>query len=150
MKVLIITSSPNKEGLTAACGEAARQGVVDSRSRARLINLNEFEIQRCAVCEDGWGPCRTKHRCRLVDDFGDLQSMLAEAEGLAPEDGHAPPRLDALVADARAVDAAEVFDLDALAEVDARVPARDRRVVDAKVALLRASDDDAPVRRQLV
>jgi len=81
MKVLIVTSTPNKEGLTAACGEAARQGVVDGRSRARLVNLNEHEILRCAVCEDGWGPCRTKHRCRLEDDFAELQKMFDEAEG---------------------------------------------------------------------
>lgn len=83
MKVLIVTSSPNKEGLTAACGEAARQGVVDGRSRARLVNLNEYEILRCAVCEDGWGPCLKKHRCRLEDDFGELQKMFDEAEGFA-------------------------------------------------------------------
>ena len=81
MKVLIVTSTPNKEGLTAACGEAARQGVVDGGSRARPINLNEYEILRCAVCEDGWGPCRTKHECRLEDDFAELQSMFGEAEG---------------------------------------------------------------------
>jgi multimeric flavodoxin WrbA len=83
MKVLIATSSPNKEGLTAACGEAARQGVVDSGSRARPINLNEHRILRCAVCEDGWGPCRTKHQCRLEDDFAELQRMFDEAEGFA-------------------------------------------------------------------
>ncbi len=83
MKVLIVTSTPNKEGLTAACGEAARQGVVDGRSRARLINLNDHNLLRCAVCEDGWGPCRTKHRCRLEDDFGELQTMFEEAEGIA-------------------------------------------------------------------
>ena len=81
MKVLIVTSTPNQEGLTAACGEAARQGVVDGGSRARLVNLNEHEILRCVVCEDGWGPCRTKHRCRLEDDFTELQSMFGEAEG---------------------------------------------------------------------
>jgi len=83
MKVLIVTSTPNTGGLTAACGEAARQGVVDARSRARLVNLNERTLLRCAVCDDGWGPCRTKHHCRLDDDFGALQEMFAEAEGFA-------------------------------------------------------------------
>lgn len=83
MKVLIVTSTPNKEGLTAACGEAAQQGVVDGKSRARLVNLNEHEILRCAVCDDGWGPCRKTHRCRLEDGFADLQRMFDEAEGFA-------------------------------------------------------------------
>ncbi|MBU0596306.1 flavodoxin family protein, partial [Candidatus Bipolaricaulota bacterium] len=81
MKVLVVTSSPNKDGLTAACGEAARQGVVDGRSPARVVNLNEFDIKRCAVCDNGWGTCRTKHRCQLSDDFGKVQDMFGEAEG---------------------------------------------------------------------
>jgi len=83
MKALIVTSTPNKDGLTAACGEAARQGVVDGGSRARLINLNDYKILRCAVCDNGWGPCLNQHRCRLEDDFNELQKMFAEAEGFA-------------------------------------------------------------------
>ncbi len=80
MKVLIVLSSPNQAGLTAACAEAARQGVVDGRSPARVINLNDYNIERCAVCEDGWGTCQTEHRCSLEDDFGKLQEMFAQAE----------------------------------------------------------------------
>lgn len=81
MKVLIATSSPNADGLTAACGEAARQGVVDGRSRARVINVNDFKIERCAVCGDGWGTCRSEHRCCIEDDFAKLQDMFQQAEG---------------------------------------------------------------------
>jgi len=81
MKVLVVTSTPNKDGLTAACGEAARQGVVDGRSPARPINLNEFNIQRCAICKDGWGTCRSEHRCVLTDDFAKLREMFEQAEG---------------------------------------------------------------------
>jgi multimeric flavodoxin WrbA len=80
MKVLVVTSSPNEDGLTAACGEAARQGVVDGQSRARVINLNSFHLERCAVCGNGWGTCRTEHQCCLDDDFADLQGMFGEAE----------------------------------------------------------------------
>jgi multimeric flavodoxin WrbA len=80
MKVLVVVSSPNKSGLTAACGEAARQGVVDGKSPARVINLNEFNILRCAVCNDGWGLCRTEHRCILQDDFAQIQAMFEAAE----------------------------------------------------------------------
>ncbi len=80
MKVLVVTSSPNEDGLTAACGEAARQGVVDGHSRARVVNLNGFHLERCVACGDGWGSCRLKHECSLEDDFPDLQQMFAEAE----------------------------------------------------------------------
>ncbi len=81
MKVLVVTCSPNEDGLTAACGEAARQGIVDGHSRARVINLNGFHLERCAVCGNGWGTCRTQHQCCLEDDFADLQGMFGEAEG---------------------------------------------------------------------
>ena len=81
MKVLVVTSSPNEGGLTAACGESARQGVVDGRSPARVINLNDFAIERCAVCDEGWGPCFNEHRCSLEDDFQKLATMFEEAEG---------------------------------------------------------------------
>jgi multimeric flavodoxin WrbA len=81
MKVLIITSSPNKAGLTAASGEAARQGIVDGHSPARVVDLNELKLERCAVCNDGWGTCRSKHRCQLQDDFQSLHQVIGEAEG---------------------------------------------------------------------
>lgn len=81
MKILILTSSPNDNGLTSACGEAARQGVIDSRSPARVIKLNEMSISRCAVHNDGWGTCHTKHHCQLQDDFQKLQEMIEQAEG---------------------------------------------------------------------
>jgi multimeric flavodoxin WrbA len=83
MKVLVVTSSPNAGGLTAACAESARLGIVDGRSPARVIHLNEFKIERCAACNDGWGPCRTEHRCRLTDDFAKIHEMFAQAEGYA-------------------------------------------------------------------
>jgi multimeric flavodoxin WrbA len=81
MKILIIKSSPNNNGLTAACAEAARQGVIDSRSRARVVNLNDLRISRCAVHNEGWGTCRTKHHCQLQDDFQELQTTIEQAEG---------------------------------------------------------------------
>jgi multimeric flavodoxin WrbA len=81
MKVFVVTCSPNEEGLTAACGEAARQGVVDGHSRARVVSLNSFRLDRCGVCDSGWGTCRTQHQCRIEDDFADLHGMFGEAEG---------------------------------------------------------------------
>jgi len=81
MKVLVIASSPNADGLTAACAESSRLGIVDGRSPARVINLNEFGIERCAVCDNGWGPCLAEHRCKLKDGFAQIQEMFAQAEG---------------------------------------------------------------------
>jgi len=83
VKVLVVTSTPNKEGLTAACGESARQGVVDGNSRARVINLNESRIERCATCNNGWGSCLSEHSCVLKDDFEELRGVFQAAEAYA-------------------------------------------------------------------
>lgn len=46
MKVMIFTSSPNIEGLTAACGNAAKEGVQKAGSEATLVNLISVENQK--------------------------------------------------------------------------------------------------------
>ncbi len=81
MKTLIVMSSPNPAGLTVACAEAARQGIVDGHSPARVVNVNDLKIARCAVCDDGWGSCRSEHRCRQNDDFQSLHDSVRQAEG---------------------------------------------------------------------
>jgi multimeric flavodoxin WrbA len=45
-----------------------------------VINLNSFHLERCAVCANGWGTCRTQHQCCLDDDFADIQGMFGEAD----------------------------------------------------------------------
>jgi hypothetical protein len=81
-----------------------------------------------------------------VDD----EERAPEAEGLAAEERHPVAGLDALVAHAGAVHAAEVLDLDALAEVQPRVLARDGRVVDAQVAAVGPAQHDGAARGQRV
>ena len=39
MKVLILTSSPNADGLTAACGRSAAEGVKAAGHQAEVLNL---------------------------------------------------------------------------------------------------------------
>lgn len=82
MKVLIITSSPNHEGLTEACGDAARQGVEAARGEARMIRLNDLQISRCQACDNGWGTCLREHVCQVQDDFQALHQSFAEIDGL--------------------------------------------------------------------
>ena len=82
MKVLVILNDPNPEGLVAACAEAARQGIIDGHSPARVINIADLKLARCALCgEDGWGTCRTKHECEVEDDFQSLHESVREAQG---------------------------------------------------------------------
>jgi len=78
---MIFTSSPNKDGLTAACGAEAQIGVGMVSPDATIINLNELNISSCQACGNGWGQCLSKHNCIIEDDFNKLHTAMEEAEG---------------------------------------------------------------------
>jgi multimeric flavodoxin WrbA len=80
MKVMIITSSPNKEGLTAACGNAAENGVVEAGAEAVRVSLNELNIGACHACGNGWGTCLSNNECQVEDDFQNLHNKMSEAD----------------------------------------------------------------------
>ena len=79
---LIITASPNANGLTASCGRAALHGIEQAGKNGEIVDLCALKIQACLVCGNGWGSCRNEHRCVIDDGFGTLQTRLWEAEGL--------------------------------------------------------------------
>lgn len=80
MRIAVITSSPNKDGLTAACGNAAKKGIEQGGGTVDLIDVNSYEIGRCKACGNGYGTCRTDHRCQTEDDFGGLHDRLLAAD----------------------------------------------------------------------
>lgn len=80
MKVMIFTSSPNAEGLTAACGNAAKTGAEKAGAETFMVNLNRLNIGQCQACGNGWGPCGTHHECQVKDDFQDLHASLADMD----------------------------------------------------------------------
>lgn len=82
-RIAIITSSPNKDGLTASCGNAAKRGVEAAGAEAYLIDLNSYRLDRCKACDTGYGTCRKEHTCQTKDDFGDLHSRLLAADAYA-------------------------------------------------------------------
>ncbi|MHB1128015.1 MAG: flavodoxin family protein [Bacillota bacterium] len=82
MRVLIITSSPNKDGLTAACGEQARLGAIASGAEANVVSLNELNIEKCRACNNGWGTCLGAGTCQTEDDFQELHDSLKDVDGL--------------------------------------------------------------------
>jgi multimeric flavodoxin WrbA len=81
MKVLILTCSPNKDGLTAACGNAAREGVEAAGGEAVPVRLNDLSIGKCHACNNGWGTCLKEHRCQVEDDFQALHQQVGEVDG---------------------------------------------------------------------
>ncbi len=80
MKIMILTSSPNNDGLTAACGEEAKIGVEMSSANASIINLNTLNIPSCHACGNGWGTCLNKHTCQVEDDFQKLHTTMTQAD----------------------------------------------------------------------
>lgn len=82
MNVIILMTSPNTDGLTAACAEAARQGVIEAGGSAELVRVNDLNIQQCRACDNGWGSCLDEHRCRVRDDFQPLHQQIQESDGL--------------------------------------------------------------------
>src|SRR5664280_1744764 len=81
MKIMILTSSPNKDGLTAACGAEAQIGARLGSADASKVNLNELNISSCHACGNGWGKCLDKHTCQVEDDFQKLHAAMAGADG---------------------------------------------------------------------
>lgn len=79
---LVITSSPNTDGLTAACAAAALEGLHESGADARHIDLCGLQLEPCRQCGNGWGSCRDKHACVQHDGLEELQRLVGEAEGL--------------------------------------------------------------------
>jgi len=81
MAVLILASSPNKDGLTAECAEAAAEGVRAAGLEADIIYLNGEGIGLCRACANGWGTCRDQHYCQVEDGFQALHERTREASG---------------------------------------------------------------------
>ena len=79
---IIITASPNPDGLTAACGKAAVAGIESSGGQAKLYDISEAKLSPCLICDNGWGSCRAQAKCVTEDILGELQPRIAKSEGL--------------------------------------------------------------------
>ncbi len=79
---IVISSSPNQNGLTASCVEAVTTGIHEAGQHAEHIDLCKMSLERCRQCGNGWGQCRTDNTCIIGDDFAELQRMLSIADGV--------------------------------------------------------------------
>lgn len=80
-KITVIMSSPNKDGLTALCGEEARQGCKAAGAEATMVRLNDRNIGFCKACNNGWGTCRNENYCQVEDDFQELHALMKDMDG---------------------------------------------------------------------
>ena len=82
MKAIVITASPNDDGLTAACAQAAVEGLLAGGAEAEQVNLNKLQIGMCKACNRGWGTCREAHCCQEEDDFQPLHERTCQADSV--------------------------------------------------------------------
>jgi len=88
---IIITASPNTNGLTAACGKAAYEGITAAGGEAEIIDICAKELKPCKLCgtselvfgnvDKGWGTCFGKAVCTIDDIMAELQVKIREAKG---------------------------------------------------------------------
>jgi multimeric flavodoxin WrbA len=80
MQVLILSGSRNRQGKTAEAINAIAKGVAKAGGSSEVIFLTELKLERCRQCNpDGWGICRSEHRCIIEDDFAGLVKKVKAA-----------------------------------------------------------------------
>jgi multimeric flavodoxin WrbA len=82
MNILIFSTSPNHDGLTGACAEAALEGARQAGGTAEVVCLNDLDIGKCQACNRGWGTCLEKHACQVEDDFQALHERVLKTGAL--------------------------------------------------------------------
>ena len=79
---IIITASPNTDGLTAACGKTVCDGIVEAGGKAEIIDISAAKLEPCRICGDGWGACRSAGKCVINDLLPELQAKIRDAEAV--------------------------------------------------------------------
>lgn len=82
MRVAIVWSSPNTDGLTASAKNSIIEGLKNQNVEIDEIHINRKKINHCAACGNGWGSCRAEGKCALLDDFAGIYQQLADADGI--------------------------------------------------------------------
>ena len=81
MNFLIISGNPKKDGLCYSLTEALSNGASSAGANVQILSTTTFE--RCQVCDEGWGICRSEHKCAFNhDDFNDTLNVIRDADGI--------------------------------------------------------------------
>lgn len=82
MSILVLWASPNENGLTSAAKDRVLKGIAAAGGKAEALNINKSQIQRCLICGNGWGTCRSEGSCIIKDDFAEIYSKIEGADGI--------------------------------------------------------------------
>ena len=82
MKYLIISGNPKTDGMCHSIFERVVQGAQDGGAEVEILTVEA--LQRCHICDNGWGICREQHRCTFGDDgFDAAQETVKNADQIA-------------------------------------------------------------------
>ena len=82
MRPLILSSSPNTDGLTAACVAAVRDGLDHAGCEAPEIRLTDAGVGCCRQCGNGWGSCLPDGVCQVGDGFQSVHAAVRDADAV--------------------------------------------------------------------
>ncbi len=88
MNIVVLSASPNTDGLTAALARAAAEGARSAAGpsgpevKAREIRLNGAGVGLCKACGNGWGTCKSEHRCKEEDGFQAIHRDVVAADAI--------------------------------------------------------------------
>ena len=82
MKIAVVWSSPNLDGLTASSKNKFITGLKRTGAEIEEIHLNSQYIEHCKACGNGLGLCYTQGRCVIKDDFEAIYQKLKIADGI--------------------------------------------------------------------
>ena len=82
MKILVISGTPKKDGICHSLVVAASETAAALGAETELIKLAELMLPPCKMCDEGWGICRSEHRCIYGDEdgFNPLQEKFRAAD----------------------------------------------------------------------
>ena len=82
MKITIIWSSPNTDGLSASAKKAIVRGASSAGASDCEYHLNGKDLELCGACGNGWGLCASTGACVIRDDFQKLYEKLVSSDGI--------------------------------------------------------------------
>ncbi|MDR2599429.1 MAG: NAD(P)H-dependent oxidoreductase [Oscillospiraceae bacterium] len=82
MKLLIISGTPKTDGITYSFVKTAEETAKTLGIEAETITLSSMNLNKCKMCDDGWGMCFYEHYCIFgeKDGFTKLQQKVKEAD----------------------------------------------------------------------
>ncbi|MCL2840449.1 MAG: NAD(P)H-dependent oxidoreductase [Defluviitaleaceae bacterium] len=85
MKILIINGTPKTDGITYSFVETAKETCISIGAESDIITLAGaygVNLQKCKMCDEGWGICFKEHYCIFgeKDGFSLLQEKVKSAD----------------------------------------------------------------------